>query len=242
MDNLTKIRDKTRFLWQDIFLDIVFPKRCVDCGKEGGFVCFDCAGKIEMVKTTTCAVCGKISKSGQFCSACKVRWGLTFNGLIVAASYDIGPTKEMIHHLKYSGFTELAEPLAEMLYQALRNQIPRGDLVAVPVPLHKNKEAKRGFNQAELIVRVLSKKLRLHGGCALVRTKDTETQVNLSRKLRQENLEGAFSCSDKALVKGKNILLVDDVATTLTTLNECAKALKDAGARKIWGAVVARRV
>ena len=242
MNNLTKIRDKTRTLWEDIFLDIVFPKRCVDCGKEGSFVCYDCAGKIEIIKTMTCAVCGKISKSGQFCPACRTKWGLELSGLIAAARYDIGPTKEMIHHLKYSGFTELADPLSEMIYQSLRNHMPKGNCVAVPVPLHKNREAVRGFNQAELIVRDLSKKMHLHGGLAISRIKDTETQVNLNRTLRQHNLSGAFVCTDKNLVKDKNVLLIDDVATTLSTLNECAKVLKEAGAKKIWGVVVARRV
>lgn len=225
-----------------IFLDIVFPKRCVDCGKEGGFVCYECAGRIENIVTMTCPFCGKISKSGQFCLSCKIKHNLKLSGLIVAASYDKGPTKEMIHHLKYSGFIELAGSLSEIIYQSLRNNMPKGEFLAVPVPLHKNREAMRGFNQSELIVRDLSKKLHLHGGCALKRIKDTETQVNLNREMRQQNLAGAFVCKDKELIKGKNILLVDDVATTLTTLNECAKALNDAGARKIWGVVVARRV
>ena len=242
MNNLSKLRDKSRLFWEDIFLDIVFPKRCVECGKEGSFVCYDCVEKIEVIKTVTCAICGKISRSGQFCAGCKTKWGLELSGLIVAASYDAGPTKEMIHHLKYSGFTELADSLSEMLYQVIRKNMPKGDFVAVPVPLHRNREASRGFNQSELIVRNLSKKLHLHGGCALTRIKDTETQVNLNRELRKQNLSGAFVCKDKDLIKGKYVLLVDDVATTLTTLNECAKALKDAGAKKIWAAVVARRV
>jgi len=240
--HLSILFGKSKLFWEKGFLDLVFPRRCVDCGKEGSFVCYDCAGKIEKIVTMTCAFCGKISKSGQFCSSCKAKHELVLSGLIVAARYDSGPTKEMIHHLKYSGFTELASSLSEIIYQTLQKNMPKGEFVAVPVPLHKNREAVRGFNQSELIVRILSKKLHLHGGCALSRIKDTETQVNLSRELRQKNLEGAFSCIDKTLVKGKNILLVDDVATTLTTLNECAKVLKDAGAKKIWGVVVARRV
>jgi ComF family protein len=242
MKNLSILFDRSKLFWEKGFLDLIFPMRCVDCGKEGSFVCYDCAQKIENIETMTCAFCGKISKSGQFCSGCKTKWGMELSGLIVAARYDAGPTKEMIHHLKYSGFTELAASLSEIVYQSLRKNMPKGDFVAVPVPLHKNREAIRGFNQSELIVRDLSKKLHLHGGCAISRVKDTETQVNLNRELRQQNLKGAFTCSDSTLVKGKNILLIDDVATTLTTLNECAKVLKDAGAKKIWGVVVARRM
>jgi len=235
--------DRSRILWEKAFLDLLFPKRCVDCGKEGNFVCFECAGKIEPIKTATCAECGKISKLGRFCPSCKTKRSYHLNGLTVAARYDVGPTKEMIHHFKYSGFTDLAIPLTEMIYQALCGNLPvKNDLVVVPVPLHKNRESTRGFNQAELIAKELSKRLKVHGACAIARIKDTETQVNLTRELRIQNLAGAFSCTDREFVKGKNILLVDDVATTLTTLNECAKVLKDAGARKIWGAVVARRI
>ena len=242
MKNISIIFDKTRLFWEKSFLDIIFPKRCIDCGREGNFVCYDCAEKIEIIKTMTCAVCGKISKSGQFCPGCKIKWGLELSGLIVAADYDSGPTKEMIHHLKYSGFTELADPLSEMIYQVLKNNMPRGNFVAVPVPLHRNREALRGFNQSELIIRGLCQKLGLHGGCAINRVKDTETQVSLDKIHRKQNLGGAFNCTDKGLIYGKNVLLVDDVATTLTTLNECAKVLKSAGAKKIWGVVVARRI
>ena len=124
----------------------------------------------------------------------------------------------------------------------MKNRIPPAPLVVIPVPLHKNRQDLRGFNQSELIARKLSKKLNLPGGCALARTKDTEAQVSLSREFRLTNLVGAFTCTDKEFITGKNILLVDDVATTLSTLNECARALKDAGAKKVWGIVVARRV
>lgn len=241
MKAVTILLDKTKPM-REIFLDILFPKRCVECGKAGDFVCFDCASKIETIKTSTCSVCGKISKSGQFCSGCKTKWNLELSGLIVAAHYDVGPTKEMIHHLKYSGFTGLACSLSEIIYQSLKNNMPKDPLVIVPVPLHKNREGLRGFNQSELIAKELSKKLNISGGCAISRLKDTKTQVSLNRKLRLQNLDGAFVCEDREFVEGKNILLIDDVATTLTTLNECAKALKAAGAKKVWGVVVARRI
>lgn len=242
MNKSKKLLDKTKFLWEKSVLDIIFPRRCVDCGKEGGFVCYECAQKIEIIKTLTCPVCGKISKYGQFCPACRVKWGMELSGLICAARYDAGPTKEMIHHLKYSGFTELSSSLSEMIYQALRNNLPNGDLVVVPVPLHKNREGLRGFNQSELIARELSKKLSIPGGCAISRQKDTTSQVNLDRKFRLQNLTGAFTCTDREFIGGKTVLLIDDVATTLTTLNECAKVLKESGAKRVWGVVVARRI
>lgn len=241
MKVITLLLDKTMSFWEKAFLDIIFPKRCVECGRAGDYVCYDCAAKIEIIKTSTCAVCGKISKYGQFCAACKVKRDIKLSGLIVAASYDEGPTREMIHHLKYSGFTGLASLLSEIIYQNLQNNLPKRQSVIVPVPLHKKREGLRGFNQSELIAKELSKKLNIPGGCAISRIKDTKTQVNLDRKQRKENLIGAFACDDKELVEGKDVLLIDDVATTLATLNECAKILQKAGAKKIWGVVVAKR-
>lgn len=224
------------------FLDIFFPKRCVNCGEGGCFVCYECANKIEIIQTSTCPVCGKISKFGQFCSSCKTKSQLALSGLIVAARYDAGPIKEMIHHFKYSGFTGLADSLSEIICLGLRKNLPKGPLVIVPVPLHKNKEGIRGFNQSELISREISRNLKISGGCAISRIRDTRTQVSLNKHDRMENLIGAFRCVDKEFIEGKNILLIDDVATTFTTLNECAKVLKDTGAKKIWGVVVARRI
>jgi len=242
VNKLYIISDKTKRLWEKLFLDIIFPKRCVDCGKVGDFVCYDCATKIEIIKTLTCPMCGKINKFGQICLRCRAKHGLVLEGLFSSARYDAGPTKEMIHHFKYSGFTELGISLTEMIYQSLHNKLPNGPFVIVPVPLHKNREGKRGFNQSELIARELSRRLDLPGGCALARVKDTRAQVNLNKELRLNNLVGAFACDDPSFIEGKNVLLIDDVATTLTTLNECAKVLKESGAKKVWGVVVARRV
>ena len=229
-------------IWEKTFLNIFFPKRCVGCGQPGGFVCFECAGKIEMIKTATCSECGKITKSGQYCSNCRQRLKTNLKGLIIAAKYDAGPTKEMIHHLKYSGFTELVPLLSEIIYGRIHNNIPARNLVIVPVPLHKKRQSLRGFNQAELIGRELSKKLNLPGGAALSRIKNTESQVKLARENRKKNLIGAFVCDDREFILGKSVLLIDDVTTTGATLDECAKVLKLAGAREVWGVVVAKRI
>ena len=160
----------------------------------------------------------------------------------MATHYDAGPVKEMIHHLKYSGFTEFADPLAELILQRIQNKVPKGRIEVVPVPLHKSRESMRGFNQSELIARELSKKLRLDGGDFIRRVRNTEPQVTLSGARRRDNLANSFICVDPAEVQGKTILLVDDVTTTGATLNECARVLKDAGARAVWGVVVAKRI
>ncbi len=221
------------------FLEIFFPKRCVDCGKQAErFVCYKCIQKIEKIRTGTCPSCGKISQLSKYCLVCRMPY---LRGIIAAARYEAGPVKEMVHHLKYSGMTSLSLELGELIIERLLREPFKGSLVIVPVPLYKKREFTRGFNQAELIARHISKRLNISGGEALKRIKNTESQVKLSGELRKKNLIGAFICVDKDLIVGKTVLLVDDVTTTGSTLNECAKILKENGAKQVFGVVVARR-
>lgn len=221
-------------------LDIFYPKHCVSCGKHGQFVCIKCVEKIEPVITSTCPECGKIIKLGNFCPKCKQKLKVKLSGIIISARYEIGPTREMIHHLKYSGFIEIADMLGELMVQRIkRENLPKNTLL-VPVPLHKSRESERGFNQSELLAQYISKKTDIPYKNSLLRDEATPSQVSLSGTERRANLEGAFSCADKKSIKGKNILLVDDVTTTYSTLNECAKELISAGAKKVYGLVVAR--
>lgn len=225
------------------FLDLFFPVKCLQCGHYGEIICLECAKDISKIKTTTCPECGRISEAGQYCKPCRnKRKDLALKGIIVAAHYDKGPVKEMIHHLKYSGFVSLSEHLGELICQQLTTQFEKIDFVVVPVPLHISRKNSRGFNQSELIARYVSKKLDLSGGDALVRQRETKSQVELPRSQRLTNLEDAFSCHDPELILDRKVLLIDDVATTGATLNECAKALKNAGAKEIWGAVVAKNI
>ena len=225
------------------FLDVFFPKRCVECGEPAVlFVCPNCVENIEGLKTPLCPTCGKISQFSKYCSSCKLKEKPFLAGLITAARYEMGPIKEMVHHLKYSGITALAEPLSELIVKRLERDMPKGDLVVVPVPLHRKREFSRGFNQSELIARYMSERLNIPGGLALKRVKNTPSQVTLSGNLRRINLTGAFVCEDAELVQNKTVLLIDDVSTTGTTLNECAKILRENGAKQVFGVVVARRI
>lgn len=229
-----------RFISAEFLLDIFFPKFCVGCGKYGNYVCENCVKEIEIVRTSTCPGCGKISSSGKFCPNCKKKLALVLSGIIVAANYEVGPTREMIHHLKYSGFTELADLLGELIVQRLAIENLSNDVILVPVPLHINKQTKRGFNQSELIAQYVSNRTKILYINALSRIKQTESQVGLSGDERRLNLERAFQCNKKSSITDKTIFLVDDVTTTYSTLNECAKELKSAGAKKVYGLVVAR--
>jgi len=111
----------------------------------------------------------------------------------------------------------------------------------VPVPLHKSKLRKRGYNQAQLLTQGLSKKLNIPAIDMLVRVKNTPSQVGLERKKRIENISGAFSLAPNILISQyPNIFLVDDVLTTGSTLLEAANVLKRKGTKKVWGIALAR--
>lgn len=224
----------------DFLLSIFYPKHCVGCGKYGSYLCFKCADKVEPIVTSTCPECGKIIKMGKFCPNCKQKLKTKLSGILVSARYEIGPTREMIHHLKYSGFIEVADMLAEMMIMRIKRENLSKETLLVPVPLYKSRQSERGFNQSELLAKYISKKTNIPHKNALVRDKSTPTQVSLSGAERRENLNGAFCCIDKRSIKGKNILLVDDVTTTYSTLNECAKELISAGAKRVYGLVVAK--
>ncbi len=219
--------------------DLIFPKKCVGCGKEGFWLCKKCSKKIVQVKVPFCPYCYKLTRMGQYCSRCRRYSHLT--GVIIAAHYE-NPLKEAIHKFKYDRIKELAEPLSELLIARLQLGFPRGDLVLVPVSLAQSRERERGFNQAKILAERTGPEfdIPLLSG-ALVRTKDRPAQIELKGRERRENVKGIFAVrGDIEQVKNKTILLVDDVFTTGATLNEAAKVLKRAGARNIWGLVIAK--
>lgn len=157
-----------------------------------------------------------------------------------------GPLRGLIHLLKYEYVTPVAAPLGEMLAQTVSELLPASNNtppLLVPVPLHQSRRRARGFNQAELIARAAAKRLTQRfavSSSLLVRHRETVSQVGLSREERIENMRDAFGAIDRQRVKGRAVILVDDVMTTGTTLSECARVLKNAGAERVWAATVAR--
>ncbi|MBU3965444.1 ComF family protein [Patescibacteria group bacterium] len=245
-------------------LDIIFPIQCLSCSKEGEWICKECFKKIELLKKQACPICGNESKGGARCFNCRNKSEL--DGVISAAAYwkpaaagaketKNGLVKEAIHVFKYRFVKDLSKPLAELMREQLKNRqifrkekpIPFGpdienDKIVIPVPLHPKRLRWRGFNQAELLAKNLAKRLDLPlENSVLARTKNNIPQVEIKdRKERMENIKGAFDCAESPKLKNKIVILVDDVCTTAGTLSECAKALKNSGAREVWGAVVAR--
>ncbi len=219
------------------FLDLLFPIFCVGCGKEEIWLCQSCFSKIVKVSSPVCPYCNKITIHGEFCSRCRRKTALT--GIMVTAYYDEGPLKEAIHAYKYNFIFHLAQPLSTLLRSYLRENLPKGKKILIPVPLHKKREVFRGFNQATLLAKELKEEFGFKINTDLLRIKNTRPQIELKGQKRHRNVKEAFLYQGENL-KGKTVLLIDDVCTTGATLNECAKELRGAGARQIWGLVLAR--
>jgi ComF family protein len=165
---------------------------------------------------------------------------------VAFGSYD-GGLRELIHLLKYNSVRPAANVLGRMLAEALgvlKSDFGPGPVLVVPVPLFKGKRRQRGFNQAELITRS-ALKVGADERMALAtevlrRTRETQSQIGLTSHQRRENIRGAFAVIDTAAVAERNVVLVDDVYTTGTTVTECAKVLRRAGAANVWVVTVAR--
>ncbi|HKS72690.1 MAG TPA: ComF family protein [Terriglobales bacterium] len=180
------------------------------------------------------------------CPVCR-RVDRPFERAVAYGSYD-GALRELVHLLKYNGVRPTANVLGRMLAEAvagLESSFEQPSLLVVPVPLFKRKQRQRGFNQAEMIAQAALKMrpVALHFELALdvlARTKETHSQIGLTSHQRRENLRGAFKIARAQGVTGREVLLVDDVYTTGTTVTECARVLRRAGASKVWVATVAR--
>lgn len=149
-----------------------------------------------------------------------------------------GTLRDAIHLLKYRQRTSLTKRLSQLMCEALREE-DKYELI-VFVPLHFIRQWWRGYNQSELLAREVSKNLRIPVSCGnLIRSKYTKSQTRLPENKRYENVKGAFRVKRPDEIFGKKILLIDDVSTTGATLGACSEALKDAGAKEVFGLVVA---
>ena len=186
------------------------------------------------------------AEDGQICIQCEESRP-RFDRAVAHGEYQ-DALRGLIHLLKYQAVRPAARPLGLALASALRPLLADypGDLLLVPVPLHHARRRSRGYNQAELIARAALRALRdprlVLNPKALVRTRFTESQTGFTREERRRNLRGAFAVSNPARVRGRLVVLVDDVLTTGATADECSRILLRAGARQVLVATAARAV
>ena len=217
--------------------DMFYPERCVGCERRSSDVlCRTCFEALPRVDRPVCERCGLPTAFATFvCEECKyVDFG--FESARAALKYE-GVGKEIVHALKYRGYKRVVEKLAApLMLQVLDDG--RFDAV-VPVPLHRSRLRKRGFNQAELLARGVARKINATVSDTLEVVHSTRDQVELSAAQRRANVAGAYKA--RGSLRGR-ILLVDDVFTTGATMSACAGTLVQAGAREIHALSLCRTV
>ena len=223
-----------------MLLDLLFPKACLSCHLPGSYICDVCTSLITR-HNQTCIVCGHISLFGLTHSECQKHTPL--NGAILATEYE-RLTRKALHQIKYKlNYAILSELLEKTLHRekiriCLQEEVFE---LCTEVPMHSFKEKQRGFNQATLIAKWIEKEFAITRQPLLIKTKQTAAQMHLKREERIFNVQNVFALKPNIEIKGKNILLIDDVTTTASTLEECAKILKRAHAAKVWALVIASR-
>jgi ComF family protein len=225
-------------------LDLVFPKFCLGCGFLGSYLCPSCQKQLYHLKRQNCLYCQKASYLGLTHPGCLKK--LDIDG-VVSLFYYNNLLKKIIKNLKYRLATEVWKEFWQTINpEALKPTVLFKEIVKdgviQPIPLTKSKLRERGFNQAELIAQYFQKFLSLPKVDCLVRKKETLSQAQLkSKRQRYLNLRGAFVIKDKNInLRGRKIVLVDDIITTGSTVKEATKVLKKFGARKIYVLTLAR--
>lgn len=226
---------------------LLYPATCVVCSENverSEYLCSDCQRRAPRIVAPFCAKCsepfpGAITQTFS-CANCENR-ELHFE-CAVASYRSRGLVRKLVHDFKYGKQRHLRHPLTAWLRETLDDPRLRGrhfDLV-VPVPLHPARERERGFNQAALLAELLAATINIPTRPILERIRYTTTQTAYDRAERMENLAGAFRLRKNRDVRELRVLLIDDVLTTGSTLSECARVLKAAGALSVHAATAAR--
>ncbi|MDX2082533.1 MAG: ComF family protein [Rickettsiales bacterium] len=236
-----------------IILTIIFPSHCLYCQKiisAEGLFCSECWQKLQFITTPKCAIC---------CNPFKTESAKNNNNLICAKCLQKKPSydkaivifcynqiiKKIIGDFKYRDKTYIAKKLSKFFSQKIISEIGAADFI-IPIPLHKKKLSFRKFNQSLLLCQTLATifpKTKLYPDF-LLRIKNTTAQVKLKKRPREKNLNNAFILNPnyRDIIKGKNIILVDDVITTGTTIEACSKVLKKSQAQSVTILAIAKTV
>ena len=231
----------------NLILDLFFPKKCVGCKRFDTYFCQDCIRNIKQ-SDLVCPKCEKLAVGGQTHPVCRRRFGL--DGLWSLGIYQ-DPLREAIKQFKYQQVSQFADVLSDVVIEywvrfqpfildTIKKDRGKG-WVLIPVPLHWYRQNDRGFNQSSAMGKFISKKLGLDYSEALKRSRYTKSQAKLKSSARHQNIKGAFELSPSiSISQYPNILLIDDVWTTGSTIRECCYTLKRGGAKKVWAITLAR--
>jgi ComF family protein len=226
--------------------DLLFPIFCVKCGQEGEWLCDQCLTRERLEPITSCPLCG-LKNSGELCLVCKNKSPI--DGAYSFFEYIEGSAlAKLIVDFKYNYTRDILllwEKIIEKNKLNIKNLFTENNSWAViPVPLYKKRENERGYNQSQIIAKIIADKLLFVDNKnnflknSLVRCRSTAQQAKLNKVERAQNVAGAFVWQGNKMPE--NIILVDDVFTTGATLFECGKVLKQNGAKKIWAITLAR--
>lgn len=238
---------------KDAILNILFPPICINCQKhlslsKYNYLCDDCFNKIKLNSALFCPFCrARLADNKKICNHSKKDFPFSYF-LAAAGNYDDPVMRNLIHCFKYQKFEKLTPILGKIIIKYLENiklinqsaNQPKNYII-VPIPLHFWREKTRGFNQSKLIAEYIAEKLNLQLVDALKRAKNNKPQAkSKNSKERNKNVEGIFKIINPDLIRGKNIILVDDVYTSGATISEAIKILKQNNANKIIALVIAR--
>jgi ComF family protein len=225
-------------------LDMIFPKNCLSCHKEGFYVCPDCFVKIPLQKGIRCYVCGRRAPNGKTCSDCKTKIDSKLTGLLIASDWNNMLVRQMIYEFKYRFIKDIDQPLGNLLIRFFELNKIMNSQILIPVPLHKRRLSWRGFNQAQLLASQIKKYLNIPmADNFLIRKQYTFPQMEIKdRSQRIKNVSGAFAINHRIEnpIRNKIVILIDDICTTASTFENCAKALQPLGPKQIWALAVAR--
>lgn len=222
----------------NLFKSCLFPIFCLGCNQEGVWLCNNCYQKLDPAGVFCCPYCHSQNNTGICCPDCLKKSSL--DQVISVLEYQENKlSSKVIENYKYNFIEDLSKIFEDLINEWLSlNKITCSESIIVPVPLHAKRLAERGFNQAEVLAGILSKSTGLNVEKLLRRNRYTKQQAKLNKIERQANVQAAFDLTSNFIPR--KVILVDDVFTTGSTMQECAKILKQAGVKEVIGFTLAR--
>src|SRR4030042_7083923 len=222
-------------------IDLIYPKKCLECGKDGVYICDDClseVGKPQLV----CLMCRRSSKDGMTHINCRERFSIDYN---YSSWKYTGVIRKAILKLKYNFVLDIVNELSDKFVEKLKHDtdiMPKNASIC-PIPLHHSRKNWRGFNQSEVLAKRVGKDMgwRFYPDL-LLRKKLTKPQTELKGGERKDNIKGVFEFNSRYSFSKTHtpIIILDDVLTTGSTIKEAAMVLKRNGFEVVWGLTIAR--